>query len=97
MTKKWDYKPGQYLFLNCPYLSQNEWHPFTITSSPHQDVLTVHIRVCGDWTGALARLLNPTKSRDLRLNKVRLHGRTTSAECIVCLTARASPPVCVCV
>jgi NADPH oxidase len=36
MSKRFEYKPGQYVFLNCPYLSQNEWHPFTITSSPDQ-------------------------------------------------------------
>jgi hypothetical protein len=25
---------AQYLFLNCPYISRNEWHPFTISSAP---------------------------------------------------------------
>jgi NADPH oxidase len=26
------YLPGQYLYLNCPYIAKHEWHPFTITS-----------------------------------------------------------------
>ena len=51
MKKKlFKYKPGQYLFLNCPYLSHWEWHPFTITSSPEEENVSVHIRAVGDWT-----------------------------------------------
>ena len=30
-----------------------EWHPFTVTSSPHDTYVSVHIRCCGDWTRAL--------------------------------------------
>ncbi|KAF9157342.1 hypothetical protein BGX21_005818 [Mortierella sp. AD011] len=47
------YKPGQYLFLNVPDISNYEWHPFTITSSPFEDYVSVHIRQVGDWTRAL--------------------------------------------
>lgn len=39
------YKSGQYLFLNCPYIAKYEWHPFTITSAPEEDYVSVHIRV----------------------------------------------------
>lgn len=28
------FEAAQYLFLNCPYISRNEWHPFTISSAP---------------------------------------------------------------
>lgn len=28
------FKEGQYLYLNCPHVSANEWHPFTISSAP---------------------------------------------------------------
>jgi predicted ferric reductase len=27
------FKEGQYLYLNCPYINKNEWHPFTISSA----------------------------------------------------------------
>jgi len=57
-----NYKPGQYIFLCCPYIANYEWHPFTISSSPDEDFLSVHIRIVGDWTGKLSRLLNPDKS-----------------------------------
>jgi len=55
------YKPGQYLFLNCPYIATHEWHPFTITSAPEEDFVSVHIRIVGDWTGDLWNFINPEK------------------------------------
>jgi len=56
-----NYKPGQYLFLNCPYISKNEWHPFTITSAPDEDFVSVHINAVGNWTNGITALLNPDK------------------------------------
>ncbi|KAG9067315.1 hypothetical protein KI688_012098 [Linnemannia hyalina] len=47
------YKPGQYMFINIPDLSEYQWHPFTITSSPFEDYVSVHIRQAGDWTREL--------------------------------------------
>lgn len=44
---------GQYIFLQCPSVSQLEWHPFTLTSAPEEEYFSVHIRVVGDWTAAL--------------------------------------------
>ena len=43
--KGFKYKSGQYLYLNAPHLSYYEWHPFTITSAPHEEFVSVHIRV----------------------------------------------------
>ncbi|KAL8226558.1 hypothetical protein R6Q57_016390 [Mikania cordata] len=47
------YKSGQYMFVNCKAVSPFEWHPFSITSSPGDDYLSVHIRTLGDWTRQL--------------------------------------------
>ncbi|KAJ1439964.1 Riboflavin synthase-like beta-barrel [Sesbania bispinosa] len=47
------YKSGQYIFLQCPKISPFEWHPFSITSAPGDDYLSVHIRTVGDWTQEL--------------------------------------------
>lgn len=33
-------------------------HPFSITSSPGDDYLSVHIRTVGDWTQELKQVLN---------------------------------------
>lgn len=47
------YKSGQYMFVNCAAVSPFEWHPFSITSAPRDDYLSVHIRTLGDWTTQL--------------------------------------------
>jgi NADPH oxidase len=59
-----NYKPGQYVFICCPYIADYEWHPFTISSSPDEDFVSLHIRLAGDWTGSLHQLMNPNKKGD---------------------------------
>ncbi|KIM94724.1 hypothetical protein OIDMADRAFT_207378 [Oidiodendron maius Zn] len=51
------YKAGQWLFLNVPSVSRQQWHPFTITSCPFDPYISVHIRQIGDFTRALADAL----------------------------------------
>ena len=60
-TRKFVFRAGQYLFLSCPAVSAEEWHPFTITSAPEESTFTCHIRCRKgmDWTYALRMLLNP--------------------------------------
>ena len=48
-------KAGQYVFVCCPEISRFEWHPFTLTSSPNEGFVGMHIRIVGDWTGAFAK------------------------------------------
>ncbi|CAN1291064.1 Respiratory burst oxidase homolog protein E [Linum perenne] len=50
------YKSGQYIFLQCPSISPFEWHPFSITSAPGDEYLSVHIRIVGDWTQGLKQV-----------------------------------------
>ena len=54
----WNYLPGQYCFVHLNALSPRvlEWHPFTISSAPHEPFLTLHVRSAGDWTSALHEL-----------------------------------------
>eukprot|EP00803_Ostreobium_quekettii_P008296 evm.model.scf_2567.1 EVM.evm.TU.scf_2567.1 scf_2567:1076-2846(-) len=51
--KGFNYDSGMYAYINCPSVSRFEWHPFSLTSAPGADHLTVHIRVLGDWTEEL--------------------------------------------
>ena len=38
------YKRGQFCFINIPEISMFEWHPFTVSSAPHEDEVTFHIK-----------------------------------------------------
>jgi NADPH oxidase len=46
------YKAGQWLFINIPSVSKQQWHPFTITSCPFDPYISIHMRQVGDWTRA---------------------------------------------
>ncbi|GAA5961016.1 hypothetical protein JCM21900_002275 [Sporobolomyces salmonicolor] len=48
---------GQYVLLNCPEISFAQWHPFTLSSAPEEDYMSVHIRIIGDFTRAFAEAL----------------------------------------
>ena len=51
------YKAGQWLFLQVPDVSSQQWHPFTITSCPFDPLSSVHVRQVGDFTRALGDAL----------------------------------------
>lgn len=46
------YKAGQWLFVQVPSVSRQQWHPFTITSCPFDPYISIHVRQVGDWTRA---------------------------------------------
>ncbi|XP_022944089.1 putative respiratory burst oxidase homolog protein H [Cucurbita moschata] len=47
------YESGMYLFVKCKDISKFQWHPFSITSAPGDDYLSLHILNQGDWTSEL--------------------------------------------
>jgi len=55
-TTSLQYNPGQYMYLAVPQLSPWQWHPFSISSSPGQKIVTMHIRKAGTWTNDLYQL-----------------------------------------
>eukprot|EP00238_Polyblepharides_amylifera_P011893 CAMPEP_0196591568 /NCGR_PEP_ID=MMETSP1081-20130531/70094_1 /TAXON_ID=36882 /ORGANISM="Pyramimonas amylifera, Strain CCMP720" /LENGTH=369 /DNA_ID=CAMNT_0041914965 /DNA_START=478 /DNA_END=1587 /DNA_ORIENTATION=+ len=57
-----NYRAGQYLFMCIPELTSFQWHPFSMSSSPDQDLVSIHIRVLGDWTSQLYDLVLPEGS-----------------------------------
>ncbi|GFS21263.1 dual oxidase [Elysia marginata] len=51
-----DYQSGQWIRIACPDLGKSEYHPFTLTSAPHEEHLSLHIRAVGPWTDNIRRL-----------------------------------------
>ena len=51
------YKAGQWLFIQIPSVSRQQWHPFTITSCPFDPYVSIHMRQVGDWTRAVGDAL----------------------------------------
>ncbi|PMD42749.1 hypothetical protein L207DRAFT_581402 [Hyaloscypha variabilis F] len=50
-------RAGQYIFFCCPEVSVWQYHPFTLTSAPEEDYISIHIRMQGDFTKAVGRVL----------------------------------------
>uniref|UniRef100_A0A3P9DSH1 NAD(P)H oxidase (H2O2-forming) n=1 Tax=Maylandia zebra TaxID=106582 RepID=A0A3P9DSH1_9CICH len=47
------YRSGQWVRIACLMLGTDEYHPFTLTSAPHEETLSLHIRAVGPWTSQL--------------------------------------------
>lgn len=68
LREDFNYKSGQYCFICVPGVSLFEWHPFSLSSSPHENVVSLHIRVLGDWTERLYDYVEETKPIDVYLD-----------------------------
>ena len=51
------YFSGQWVRLACSALGEYDFHSFTLTSAPHEQTLSVHIRAVGPWTSIVRQLL----------------------------------------
>ena len=59
-----NFKAGDYIFLNIPSIAFFEWHPFTISSAPEQqDYFSLHIRAVGHWTNQLYQYFTQEQER----------------------------------
>lgn len=66
------YKCGQWIRIACPALGTNEYHPFTLSSAPHEINLTTHIRAIGPWTTNIRNKLDFSISLNKKLPKVKI-------------------------
>ena len=79
---RFHYRCGQYLMLQCPDLGR-EWHPFTITSAPEEEYVSVHIRCRGDWTKALQQKLNPEGLENVKFHRKGLAASSDAENAVV--------------
>merc|ERR1719191_1748548 len=66
------YQAGMYILLNCGTVSKEEWHPFTLTSAPEDNYVSVHIRCPDelDWCSAMRRRLVETPAKAISKDSV---------------------------
>lgn len=62
------YRSGQWVRIACLKLGTDEYHPFTLTSAPHEDTLSLHIRAVGPWTSRLRELYSEESLLELGAN-----------------------------
>lgn len=65
-----DYKSGQWVRIACLSLGTDEYHPFTLSSAPHEDALSLHIRAVGPWTTSLRELYTSHNTAEGKYPKV---------------------------
>ncbi|KAF7110626.1 hypothetical protein CFC21_110710 [Triticum aestivum] len=69
------YQSGMYVFVQCPQVSKFEWHPFSLTSAPDDDYLSIHIRSLGDWSYHVYDMFHEAlRCSNLDLPKVSIDG-----------------------
>ena len=65
-----DYRSGQWIRIACEALDAFSYHPFTLTSAPHEPFVSVNIRAIGPWTQRLREEYKRCLKEQLPLPKV---------------------------
>ena len=69
-----DYKAGQWVKIASAAQNPGEFHSFTISSAPHEELLSLHIRAVGPWTYNFRENYNPANLRGQVYPKVFIDG-----------------------
>ena len=86
-----EYKSGQWVRIACLELGASEYHPFTLTSAPHEENLSLHIRAVGPWTMNIRKTYDVNNRDGVPFPKVSMirscfHQENMSVKCIPSLT-----------
>merc|ERR1719266_3062111 len=55
---------GQWIRFTCTAIEPEEFHSFTITSAPHEDFLSIHVKAVGSWTWRLRNYFDPDFNKE---------------------------------
>ena len=69
-----DYKAGQWVKIASAAQNPGEFHSFTISSAPHEDYISLHIRAVGPWTYNFRDHYNPENLHGQPYPKVFIDG-----------------------
>ena len=61
-----EFAPADYVFLRIPAIARHEWHPFTLSSAPERNRLTLHVRALGNWSSALRRFAEDAPDKPIK-------------------------------
>ncbi|XP_059617846.1 dual oxidase [Phlebotomus argentipes] len=68
------YLSGQWVRLSCTAFRPHEMHSFTLTSAPHENFLSCHIKAQGPWTWKLRNYFDPCNYNPEEQPKIRIEG-----------------------
>ncbi|KAJ8969155.1 hypothetical protein NQ314_001896 [Rhamnusium bicolor] len=68
------YLSGQWVRLACTAFKVHEFHSFTLTSAPHENFLSCHIKAQGPWTWKLRNYFDPCNYNPEDQPKILLEG-----------------------
>ncbi|XP_060535964.1 dual oxidase isoform X2 [Cylas formicarius] len=68
------YLSGQWVRLACTAFRDREFHSFTLTSAPHENFLSCHIKAQGPWTWKLRNYFDPCNYNPDDRPKILLEG-----------------------
>ncbi len=69
-----DYKAGQWVKIASAAQNPGEFHSFTISSAPHEELLSLHIRAVGPWTCNFRENYSPANLQGKPYPKVYIDG-----------------------
>ena len=69
-----DYIAGQWIRIASLAQNPGEYHPFTLSSAPHEENLSLHIRAVGPWTHNFREVFSHRKNNGLPYPKVLVDG-----------------------
>ncbi|XP_065176843.1 dual oxidase 1-like [Sycon ciliatum] len=79
--KNFNYLSGQWCRISSRALNSGEYHPFTLTSAPHEETLDLYIRAVGPWTENIRQIYDPenpknqnTENKGLTFPRIYLDG-----------------------
>ncbi|XP_077298120.1 dual oxidase [Arctopsyche grandis] len=68
------YLSGQWVRLACTAFNSEEFHSFTLTSAPHENFLSCHIKAQGPWTWKLRNYFDPCNFNTEDQPRIRIQG-----------------------
>ena len=68
------YLSGQWVRLTCTTFKKQDFHSFTLTSAPHENFLSCHIKAQGPWTWKLRNYFDPSNLNPEDRPKIMLEG-----------------------